>query len=203
MSAALETIRAAIRARMETVPGIGIIHSYERYAAREPDFARLYMHKQPGQPDRLLGWHIRRVATREFAFSSLKNRVEIDFVIRGWMALEDARETEILMDGLVERLRAAWRRDPSFNGVFNAPIPDGQALGLQLVESQPYMLGGVLCHGVRLTFTGNLLLSIEDDPADWDDFARLGNTWRVEPADNDAAPSATDLVNLPVEEPQP
>ncbi|MEP9372614.1 hypothetical protein [Mesorhizobium sp. KR1-2] len=196
MSTSLETIRAAIRHRMLEIAGIGVIHAYERYAAREKEFAELYMYGQADQPKRLLGWHIHRVATREFAYSSLQNRVEIDFAIRGWMAIEDARQTEILMDGLVEKLRAAWRRDPSFNGIFNAPITDGQPFGLQLVESQPYMLGGVLCHGVRLSFTGGLLLSIEDDPAEWDDFARFAAEWPT-------PPTASDLVNLPIQEPEP
>lgn len=199
MSASLATMRAAIRARMLTVAGIGVVHDYERYASREKDFADLYMHAPDGEQKRLLGWHIRRVATREFAYSSLQNRVEVDFVIRGWMAIEDARQTEILMDGLVEQLRTAVRRDPSFGGIFDAPIPDGQPFGLQLVESQPYMLGGVLCHGVRLAFTGNLLLSVEDDPAEWNDFARLDAKWPT-------PPTAADLVNLPVlpaEEPDP
>lgn len=195
MNTSLETIRAAIRDRMLTVDGIGVVHAYERYAAREKEFADLYMYGAAAEPKRLLGWNIRRVATREFAYSSLRNRVEIDFALRGWMAIEDARQTEILMDGLVEKLRAAWRRDPSFNGIFNGPIPDGQPFGLQLVESQPYMLGGVLCHGVRLTFTGNLLLSIEDDPAEWDDFAIFSAEWKT--------PPASDLVKLPVQEPEP
>jgi len=199
MTVGLETIRAAIRDRMLTVPGLGIVHAYERYAKQEKAFADLYLHDDDAGNKRLLGWHIRRVATREFAYSSLQNRVEFDFVLRGWMALEDGRQTEILMDGLVEQLRAAWRGDPSLNGLFNAPIPDGQPVGLQLVESQPYMMGGVLCHGVRLTFTGGLLVSVEDDPAGWDDFKIFSAEWPSEHIE----PGAEDEVHLPTEEPQP
>lgn len=205
MTASLETIRAAIRERMEAVAGIGTVQPYERYAKAESQFAALYMTGE-GADRQLLGWHIRRVATREFAYSSLQNRIEHDFVLRGWMALQDERQSEILMDGLVEKLRAEWRRDPSLDGIFDAPVPDGQPWGLQLVESQPYMLGGVLCHGVRLTFTGALLISIEHDPDAFDDFSifhanwdvpPIGNVLRDIPADNTA--DATDHTFLPQE----
>jgi len=202
VSASLEQIRAAIGAVMNAVPNIGIVHPYERYAKREPDLATLYFWSADDHPRQLRGWIIRRVATRELDHSTAKTRVEVDWEIRGWMSLVDETQSEIVMDGLVEELRNAFRRDPTLGGLLDAPIVAGQPVGPQLVESQPYMFAGILCHGVRLTLTTAYLQSLAADSAGLDDFEVFHANWDVRPfagitsipADDTA--DATDTVTL-------
>lgn len=198
----LEALRVIIRDRMQQVPNIGAVHPYERYAATESALKALYLTQIDGRAS-LRAWFIRRVTTRETVFSSLRNRVEIDWQLRGFLALEDAMATEIVMDQLVEQLRWVWRRDPTLGGVLDVPVTVGQPIGLQLVESAPYMFAGVLCHGVRLNFTGALFASTEDEPESWGDFRTFHANWDVPvysdiepPLPADAASDATDHVTL-------
>jgi len=156
MTATLETIRAAIGERMKTVADIGVVHPYERYAKTEKDFQSLYLWKPDPEIEahEMRGWFIRRVSRREIEKTATRTLVAHDWQIAGFMALQDGRATELLMDNLVEQLCAAFRVDLTLDGlVEDRPVALDAPSGLQLVDSAPYMLGGVLCHGVKLTFT--------------------------------------------------
>jgi hypothetical protein len=156
MTATLEMIRAAIGNRMKTVAELGVVWPYERYAANEKDFQALYLWKpNPDEPaHEMRGWFIRRLSRREYEKSATYIRVGHDWQIAGYMALQDQRATELLMDNLVEQLCGAFRLDLTLGGlVEDRPAGQDAPSGLQLVDSGPYMLGGVLCHGVKLTLT--------------------------------------------------
>ncbi|WP_431282720.1 hypothetical protein ACQW02_25485 [Humitalea sp. 24SJ18S-53] len=205
-TATLETVRAAIGAIMQAVPGIGIVHPYERYAATEPRFASLYMW-QPPEYDRkpeLRGWFIRRVGHRETAYRSTANELSIDWQLRGYMAIQDALQSEITMDNLVEQLRFAILADVTLGGLLDVPLPQDAPLGAQLVESGPYMFAGVLCHGVRLDWTTSYQRDLRDDLSAAGDFRIFHANWDIPPHGNvqpplpaDATADATDHVLIP------
>jgi hypothetical protein len=135
------TIRAAIVAKLKTVPGIGQVYDFERYGKSDKDFRALY-----AADDKVLGWHLRRVARKE---SAIFNEVLTTWEIRGFMGLEDAESSELFFDGLIDAIGDAWRADPTLGKAVLYPQDDGQAVP-ELADSGPVMFAGVLCHSARL-----------------------------------------------------
>lgn len=152
----LATIRAAIVATLQSVPDVGRVYDRERFAKNEKEFRDLYK-----AGDLLLGWHVRRRATRESSDALGRWTVTHEWQVRGFRALDDAGASELAFDGLIEATRDAFRADESLGGVVDTTVlgdgPDDPA-GLQLLESGPVMFCGVLCHGARLAlFTRHYL----------------------------------------------
>lgn len=149
----LATVRAAIVAKLAAVAGIGIVQDYERFAANEKAFRELY---QSGE--RILGWHVRRVAVREVCAVIGVGMEVASWRITGLHALNDAAASEKLLDDLVEDARAAFRSDETLGGTVSdlsdLTAGDGaKEFGLQQRASEPVMFAGVLCHRVILALT--------------------------------------------------
>lgn len=154
----LTQIRDAIKATIETVPGVGLVHTYERFAIREKDFRALY--ETGVAPDtRILGWHIRRVLTRERSPAVGRSVVANEWTIRGFMGLDDAAASELTFDGLVESIADVFRANPDLGGVVASTTQeDSELAGIQVIDSGPVMFAGVLCHSARLQlFTTHFL----------------------------------------------
>lgn len=203
---ATEAIRAAIGARLLTVPGLGVLHLYERYAAQEKAFAALYMWQPPAQgaAKELRGWFIRRVGRRVTEATHTADLVVTDWQIRGYMALRDGMASELEMDALTDGVIAAIKRDLSLGGLLDATPPAPRTVGAQLMESGPYMFGGVLCHGVRLDWTTSHKEVDGEDVGDAGDFRTFHANWDIPPHGNvlaplpaDATADATDHVTIP------
>jgi hypothetical protein len=144
----LTTIRNAIVALLEGVAGIGRVHAYERYATNDRGFRDLY----DAGAGKILGWHVRRVATRDDALGVGAMGTTHTWRVVGIRALEDAEASELELDDLVERIRAAGRDDDTLAGAV-ATITIDQRAGFELVDSGPVMFAGVLCHRVVLKLT--------------------------------------------------
>ena len=178
-----EVIRKSMAARMRRLPGMGIVHEYERFSKQESAFRELYI-----RDGALLGWHIRRVSLRETEFSSQFNRVRVKWQIRGLAALVDSAASELVLDNLVDALRDDFRRFPVLPltcAALEALAPEtdpedmysqimafgaesgfcrlttDEGAGLQIDDSGPVMFAGVLCHSVRLGLTTEHLEEIE------------------------------------------
>ena len=147
----LEDIRAAIKAKILTVPNVGTVHDRERYATDQGSLRALYAF---GDPARIQGWHIRRLATEEVSPALGRYVVTNEWAIRGFMGFDDADQSEILFDGLIEQIRDVFRVDETLGGVVvaTAPAREGteKAIGIQVVDSGPVMFAGVLCHSAQL-----------------------------------------------------
>lgn len=143
----LTQIREAIAAKVATVANIGKVHEYERFAKGEKDFRLLYEYQ--GQ---IRGWNIRRITRAENSQVMGESNVINRWQIRGFMSLSDADASELVFDGLVEDLCAAFRADETLGGVIaSTVIPTMNNLaGLQEEDSGPVMFAGVLCHSARL-----------------------------------------------------
>lgn len=185
-------IRESIAAVMETVPGIGLVHRYERYAEKRQEFRPLF--QPPGQ-DAVRGWHIRRVRREEAVHSSLLNVVTTTWAITGVASFLDAEESEIAFDELVDSLADAFRA-PRFLGGLADTVTDNSA-GLQLRDSGPVMFAGILCHRVRLELTTIHFETPEADAVTCDAETMLRLAWDLAgmPTDNQAV-EAEDTINL-------
>ena len=147
----LAQIRAAIVAKLSGVAGIGVVNDFERYAREASKFKTFY---QASPTARLLGWHVRNVATRELLVDTGRHLVDHTWNLRGFMAIDDADGSEKLLDDLVELARDAFRLDDTLGGtVSSCNTGRDEEIGLQKIDSGPVMFAGVLCHSVRLKLT--------------------------------------------------
>lgn len=147
----LDEIRTAIKAKMDAVSGVGQVHGYERYAKEASKFSVFYKDETT---ERILGWHVRRISTRELFVDTGRWTIFHGWRIRGYMSLDDADATEQLFDMKIEELRDAFRDDDDLGGLAYSCIdPQSSQAGLQLLDHSPVLLAGVLCHKAELALT--------------------------------------------------
>lgn len=154
-AATLSAARSALLAVLGAVPGVGIVHSRERFAGSDSEFRKLYLYTPAqaedgfGTDSHIRGWYVRRTATTEVnANGRIMN--EHRWLIRGYMAFKDAVESELIFDDLVERIRAAVRVDTTLGlpGLLGGSIQDER--GVQVASAGPVMFTGLLCHSAML-----------------------------------------------------
>lgn len=141
----LDDIRAAIVAKVNTVPGIGQVHNYERYAKQASAFISLYE-----SSGRVLGWNVRRVRKTQVGPTFGHVEVANEWEIKGFMALNDVSSSEISFDNLVESIGDAFLGDITLGGVVDSLAKEDGTQGIQVLESAPVMFNGVLCHMAKL-----------------------------------------------------
>ena len=100
---------------------------------------------------------MRRVARREDAKN---NEVLTTWEVRGFRGIEDAAETELAFDAVIDVIGDAFRADPTMGRVVLYPADDQQAVP-ELVDSGPAMFTGVLCHAARLRLVTRHVLDAE------------------------------------------
>lgn len=142
-------VRSALFDLIASVPEVGRVHSYQRFASREAEMKALYV-ANIGGADQLRGWFVTRTATRERAFTLGTTVQRASWAIVGYMALSDADASELAFDGLVEAIRAAWRANPTLGGLV-APVASDDEAGIQVDELATVLFCGVLCHQARLS----------------------------------------------------
>jgi hypothetical protein len=143
----LAATRAAIVATLSGVADIGRVHSFERYDRAEKDLKALYLYE-----GRLQGWFVRRLSTRVISPAKGIRTVINRWRIRGYRALDDSVQSEILFDATIEAIRAAFDASSTLGGVVETTHVDDLA-GIQLEDSSPVMFASVLCHGARLALS--------------------------------------------------
>ncbi len=153
----LATIRTAIVAKLASVANIGIVHPFERYAAREGEFRDLYVADIGGQP-MIRGWYVRRSATREVSsVVGVSMRISTWRIV-GYHGLDDATESEKVFDDLIESACDAFRADPTLGGAVAdlCDLSSGaeeKPQGLQVEDFAQVLLSQKLCHRAQLALT--------------------------------------------------
>lgn len=156
MPSTLAQSREALLQVLRTVPGAGVIHDRERYAASEQAFRTLYVYT-PTDPDvdafgvkpHIRGWYMRRTATTEVTENG---RVlnEHTWSIRGYMAFQDEMGSELVFDELVERMRDAVRVNPTLGLASLLGASVATERGVQVASAGPVFFAGALCHSALL-----------------------------------------------------
>lgn len=189
--------RNAIVAKMLTVPGIGNVHGFERYAKALADFAAIFT-----DTGRVIGWIVERVSWRDAPGSTTHTVIDYRWRIRGYMSLDDATQSELAFHALIDQLAAAFRADERLGDAVDTTIVDGRA-GLQLDDAGNVKFAGILCHGARLSLVTRCTFEVGAEPGD--DFALAGIEWdMIEPHDDAGGmgppgdTDASDTVTIPV-----
>lgn len=180
-----EAIRQAIVDTMTAVPDIGTVHRYQRYAVKQGDFKVLYV-----TGDILKGWFISRTTVREERIDSETVQQVATWRIEGFHQIDDETESEIIFDGYIDQIRAAFRTDPSLGGVIDTTEVN-ERFGIQVIDVGPAMFAGVLCHRCRL----ELRTLCNDDIAELvlDDFVTAHTDYNL---DADPVPDMSDTLTL-------
>jgi hypothetical protein len=142
----LMQIRDAIALKIATVPEIGQVHRFERFAKGEKDFRTQYEHN--GQ---VRGWNVRRISRTETSPALGISNIVNKWRISGFMSLEDATGSELVFDDLVEALCQKFRDDETLGDLIAGTVLENpNVAGIQVEDSGPVMFAGVLCHSARL-----------------------------------------------------
>jgi len=137
------TTRAAIVALMQTLD-IGVVHAFEPYANSKTDLKKLYV-----RDGLLRGWFVRRLRTREESQDLGRWTDVTRWKIHGYRALVEDDNSEQQFDNEIELIRTAVRDDDTLGGAVDSCIVGNEA-GIVLVDFQPVLFAGVLCHSADL-----------------------------------------------------
>lgn len=114
MSEAL--IRAQIKTILETVPGIGVVYDYERYARSLGDYFKLMT---PVGQDAVNGWVIHReeMKSRQVTMGLLGQIERVhSYRIAGLYDMDDAAGSEKVFQGILDGIFTAFKANGTLNG---------------------------------------------------------------------------------------
>ncbi len=142
----LPAIREQIKVVLSGVPGIGIIHDRERFAADWGTFLNLFKDAE----GRVNGCMFSRDLRRREQQTMGETEAAHVFVIRRFMGMNDAEESGIVFDNHLEELADAFDGNETLNNTCRTINPDwgpmAGAVGPQIEISEIRMVGSVLCH---------------------------------------------------------
>jgi len=147
----VSAVRAAIAANLAAVPDIGMVHNYERYAKEYDALQALYVTQIDGA-NQLRGWYVRRTGRRQSSPSLGRYVITESWLVKGFMALADDTESELVFDALCEAVIEAFRADETLGGAVASTVMDDGTAGLQM-DCGPVMFAGILCHSASLTLS--------------------------------------------------
>ncbi len=139
-----------IAVKLATVPGIGIIHKYERQVADQAKFIALFK----AANGKICGWEITRRAVSEHQRGAFFRHHQM--VLKGYLGLQDASATSNQFQELCDDVCAAFRNaDPATVGAsWNYINGDDQTAAAAQIESiNDRMFGAVLCHCAEIALS--------------------------------------------------
>jgi len=144
MAATEATLRAAIETLMNTVTNIGTVHDYERHSTDWSDLLDKYK-TTISSTEQIRGWTTTCERVENRVEANQYHRKTYTFVIRGYLGLDDADETEKTAIALGIAVIEKLEQYPRLNGTLT--VGTFTADGWPYIEVfQPRMLGGMLCH---------------------------------------------------------
>ena len=144
------TILDDIYAKLTAIAGIGIVHTYERQVVETSKFILLFK----DATGRICGWEITRGAASEHQRGAFFRHHQ--FVLKGYMGLQDATASSLAFQELCEEICNAFRAaDPATAGAtWNYRNGDEQTASPAQIESiNDRMFGGVLCHCAEISLS--------------------------------------------------
>lgn len=143
-------IVAEIKEKMHTIADIGAIHMYERQVVDQAKFIQLFK----DATGKILGWEITRRAVSEHQRGAWFRHHQ--FVLKGYMGLQDANATSIDFQELCEEVCNTFRTaDPTTPGATwdYRNGDDKTAAPAQIESINDRMFGAVLCHCAEITLS--------------------------------------------------
>ena len=138
----LSDIITAVETILSGVPSVGNVYSYRRWAADDASFASLFV-----SDGIILAWTITRESTETDDFEQ-GSHDHHSIIMRGWMGVKDAANTEATFQNLVETVRTTFQTNRTLylDGVENAEF--SERIKVRKVDYVKY--GQYLCHYAEL-----------------------------------------------------
>jgi hypothetical protein len=141
-------ITGDIKAKLEEIPGIGMVYEYERAIVELGKFIQCFQ----DPTGKILGWEMARTQVSEKWLTGVyyaNNRM----VLRGYMGLQDALATSVTFQQLINTVRAKFRTaqfaDPMLGLTYaDYDSPDNSPVQVGMISDR--MFGAVLCHYVEV-----------------------------------------------------
>jgi hypothetical protein len=141
-------ILADIKTKLESIPDIGKVYDYERWASSWDKFISLFKSTQHNQ---IRGWEItRRSISEHIAGAYFRHH---KFKIRGYMSIDDSNATDKTFQQLIEEVCNVFRNADSGSSWFYGDGDQSNNAPAQVEVIEPRMFGGVLCHYVEINLT--------------------------------------------------
>lgn len=177
------TLRAQLKIMLESVPGTGKVHDYERFNAADWNkFIELF---QDTTSNKIFGWEITREAVRVEKITIGSKKVIHSFVLKGYYGLQDAMATEKTFNAIIDLVLQKF---------IDTKIPGTQGQSLPKVSPiQPRFYGGVLCHYTEIRMDVAEIWSPTEE-AGLVDLDTIGLEYYLKPGDD--IMDAQDLITL-------
>ena len=148
----LSNIREQIKVILAGVPGIGVVHDYDRLAV---DYTKMLdLFKDPDGRINTVMFRREKLEQRSATIGGAPHEKAHIFKLKAVMGLRDAEGSGIVFDDLLQAIVDEFEDYPDLNGACLTTTPDwgsmaGQA-GIQIELSEDRMFGNVLCHYAEL-----------------------------------------------------
>ncbi len=137
----LADIRKEIKNLLETVPGIGKVHDFERWTTDWKKFLEYFK----TEDNKINGWTISRSESQEREHAAgVVNISNHTFIIKGYYGLKDSLESEKTFQDLIEEIRSVLRTHHDLNGSCLTTSPP------QVSVLRPSPFGGILMHQCQI-----------------------------------------------------
>ncbi len=137
-------IADAIVVRLAQVEGTGIVHNRQRNLIMPAVFKAACVNSSTGL---VASWMVSRKQRTDTQSSNISNTILHTFYLRGYYGMEDAKETEITFNKIVDNVCEAFRPQGSLDGIVELILP------VQVLDIDYRELHGVLCHFAECTLT--------------------------------------------------
>lgn len=175
-------IRAALKTLLESVPGSGMVHDYERFATDSAGFLALFR----DGTGKIFGWEITRTAIARPEKSAGKYRFTADYRAKGYYGLQDSVATEkafnLILDAILAKLL----------GKKIAGVQGYLAAGAENIGTRVF--GNVLCHYAEISIPGITWYMTPEELEEETDLLGVDIYYELKPGDNLA--DAEDEITL-------
>jgi hypothetical protein len=176
------TLRNSIASMLQEVPGIGIVHKYERWTKDMSQFLTMF---QDPASKKIFGWEITRAGIGKIEKITQKFKVPHLYKLKGYYGLQDSAQSEIefnaIVDGIVLKFISKQIPGTEMKTWPRAP------------RIEPRVFGSVLCHYAEMDFeVPEIVAKVTDEEIN--DLLRVGLNYYLK--QDEANPDAQDLVTL-------
>ena len=141
MTVRYSAIAADIKAKLESIPGTGIIHAYERQIVEMAKFIALFTHA-----GKVAGWEITRRAVPEHRAGAVFRHHQM--LLQGYMGLQDAAASSSMFQDQCDDISDLFRTAAAPTGATweyrNGDEPDKTPVQIELITDR--MFSNILCH---------------------------------------------------------
>jgi hypothetical protein len=138
------TIADAVAVRLAQVTNIGKVHTFQRNINKPEVFKEKCFDPAQG---RIATWMLSRESRSDRQAANVSNEIQHAVKLRGYMAVEDNAETELIFQKVVDAVCEAFRPQTSLGGIAELILP------VQVPTIAYIELHGVLCHYAECTLT--------------------------------------------------